>query len=125
MKRERTAYTGIVAVMCCGSVLGQCVAAVCCSSVLWQCVATVCCRSVLQHCVAAVCCIRGFIKFQAVKRKTTAYSGIVEAVCCSRMLQKYIAAVCCSSTLQQCVAVQILLSGRLWSGNRQHTQVLL
>ena len=49
MEWEKTAYAGIVAVMCCGSVLGQCVAAGCCNSALQQCVAAVCCSSVLQQ----------------------------------------------------------------------------
>ena len=39
VEQEKTAYLGIVVVMCCGSVLQQCVATVCCSSVLRQCVA--------------------------------------------------------------------------------------
>ena len=39
VEQEKTAYAGIVVVMCCGSVLQQCVATVCCSSVLRQCIA--------------------------------------------------------------------------------------
>jgi len=71
----------------------------CCSSVLQQCVAAVCCSSVLQQCVAVSCRHN-----DPSEEQEECVNRFCVAVCCfvfSSMSQQCVVAVCCSALQTQ------------------------